>query len=113
MESADAYAARFDAVADQTARIAETRPLADRWGGAMAARFRLDARRPLDPLLEAVAGYLGPDDVALDVGGGAGRISLPLASRCREVVNVEPSPGMVAAFNDAAREAGITNARAV
>jgi SAM-dependent methyltransferase len=89
------------------------RPLADRWGGAIAARFRLDPRRPFDEVLEAVASYLSPEDVLLDVGGGAGRLSLPLAGRCRAVVNVEPPPGMAAAFRDAAREAAITNARAV
>src|SRR5215216_6378476 len=113
MQSADAYAARLDAQVAQAARIAGARPLADRWGGAMASRFRLDPRRPLDPVLEAVAAYLSPGDVLLDVGGGAGRVSLPLAGRCREVINVEPSPGMAAAFRDAAREAGIANARAV
>jgi hypothetical protein len=75
MQSADAYAARFDAVADQAGRIVGARPLADRWGGAMAARFRLDPRRPLDPVLEAVASYLSPGDVLLDVGGGAGRVA--------------------------------------
>jgi SAM-dependent methyltransferase len=36
--------------------------------------------------------------VVVDVGGGAGRYSLPLASRCREVVNVDPSAAMGAAF---------------
>src|ERR687893_424872 len=113
MHSADAYAARLEAEAAQVARIVRARPLADRWGGAMTARFRLDPRRPLDPVLEAVAAVLTPDDVLLDVGGGAGRVSLPLASRCREVVNIEPSPGMAAAFRDAAREAGIANARVV
>src|SRR5215216_1277714 len=101
MQSADAYAARLDAQAAQAARIAGARAPADRWGGATAARFRLDPRRPLDPVLEAVASQLDAGDVLLDVGGGAGRISLPLASRCRAVVNVEPSPGMAAAFREA------------
>jgi SAM-dependent methyltransferase len=49
----------------------------------------------------------------VDVGGGAGRNSLPMASRCREVINVEPSPGMLAEFRASAEEAGITNARAI
>lgn len=82
----------------QAARLVGTVPLADRWGGALAARFRLDRQRLLEPELALIGGYLVPDDVLLDVGGGAGRVSLPLVGRCREVVNVEPSLGMGAAI---------------
>ncbi len=46
----------------------------------------------------------------LDVGGGAGRY-LPIAFRCREYVNVEPSPSMGAQFEASVHEAGIANAR--
>lgn len=49
----------------------------------------------------------------MDVGGGAGRVCLPLALKCREAVNVEPSPGMAAEFESLSQEAGITNARLV
>ncbi len=49
----------------------------------------------------------------VDVGGGAGRVSLPLTLRCREVVCVDPSAGMQAEFEPCAAEAGITNARFV
>lgn len=113
MHSAAAYAARLDAVEAQAARLVGTLPLADPWGGGVTARFRLDPARPPEPELTLVGSYLSADDVLLDVGGGAGRFSLPLAARCHEVVNVDPSPGMVAAFRDAARAAGIGNARAV
>ena len=54
-----------------------------------------------------------PEDVFLDVGGGAGRVALPLALRCREVTTVDASPGMGAEFTAAAAEAGISNARFV
>ncbi len=47
----------------------------------------------------------------IDVGGGAGRMSLPLASRCREVINIDPSPGMGAAFRANAAKGGVENAR--
>jgi SAM-dependent methyltransferase len=113
LENAGVYAARVDAVAAQAARLFGTRPHADRWGGGVTTRFRVDPHRPLEPLLALLSEELTPEDVLLDVGGGAGRISLPLASRCREVVNVEPSPGMAAAFRAVAREAGITNIRTV
>jgi SAM-dependent methyltransferase len=82
---------------------------ANRWDTA-AQRFRDDPRRDLDDNLQAIAGFLQPEDVLLDVGGGAGRYALPLALRCREVINVEPSPGMGAEFEASAKEAGIRNA---
>lgn len=85
---------------------------ADYWG-AVASRFQADPRRELDQLTAEVATYLDLDDVLVDVGGGAGRNSLPLAGRCREVINVDASPGMGAAFLASAKEAGITNARFV
>ena len=51
-----------------------------------------------------------PEDTVVDAGGGAGRVSLPLALRCQELINVDPSPGMKAEFEAAATEAGIDNA---
>jgi hypothetical protein len=44
---------------------------------------------------------------------GAGRVSLPLALRCREVINVEPSPTMAMGFRRNAAGAGITNPRII
>lgn len=112
MTAADAYADRIDAVEAQAARLRDGRPsLPDLWGESALARLRTDPRRSLDAQLAAIAAYLRPDDVVLDVGGGAGRLGLALAGRCREVVTVEPSPGMGEAFVAAAAEAGITNAR--
>jgi hypothetical protein len=100
-------------VAAREAQYDRTRgPQPDTWG-AIASRFRADPKRELDPFLEKLASFLRPDDVLVDVGGGAGRNSLPMASRCREVINVEPSAGMVSEFRASAEEAGITNARAV
>ncbi|MCC6382712.1 MAG: class I SAM-dependent methyltransferase, partial [Dehalococcoidia bacterium] len=84
----------------------------DRWE-RRAAVFRMDPRRALDPNLAALAALVRPEDALLDVGGGAGRVSLPLALRCREVVNLDPSPAMRQQFEEAAREAGVANARVV
>lgn len=113
MTAADAYAARIDAVNAQRARLRSEEPSGDRWSGALARQFRMDPYRELAPNLAIIASYVQPDDVFVDVGGGSGRVCLPLALRCREIINVDPSPGMRAEFEGCVGEAGITNARFV
>ena len=71
----DHYAAMLDAVDEQQLRLFGPRP-ADIWTGQSAAQFRFDPRRELDPNLAALASYVQPGDVVVDVGGGAGRVSL-------------------------------------
>ena len=104
------YADQHDAVWEQWRRLFGP-PAADMWAGPAAAQFRFDPRRELDANLAALASYIKPGDALVDVGGGAGRVSLPLALRCREVVTVEPSPAMAEEYAGSVRAAGITNAR--
>jgi hypothetical protein len=113
--AAERYAARVDAVLAQRTRLRGPPPLGDLFAGISpdGALMKADPRRPLDPNLEIIASYIQPDDVIIDVGGGAGRISLPLALRCREVVNLEPSPTMGVGFAANAEGTGIVNARVV
>ena len=110
--AAEHYAAMLDAADEQQLRLFGPRP-ADIWTGQSAAQFRFDPRRELDPNLAVLASYVKQEDVVVDVGGGAGRVSLPLALRCREVVTVEPSAGMAAEYEGSKQETGITNARRV
>jgi hypothetical protein len=110
--AAETYAARVDAVNAQRARLMKGSPQADRWD-TLAARFTMDPRRPLTPNHALIGSYVQADDVIVDVGGGGGRISLPFANRCREVIDVDPSAGMGAGFEQSAKEAGIGNARFV
>ncbi len=111
--AAEQFAFLLDAVSEQQARLHGINPAADPWTGRLASLFRFDPRRALGPNLEIIEGYLRPDDVVVDVGGGAGRVSLPLALRCQEVVVVDPSPGMGAEFDSCRRQANINNARRI
>ena len=110
MSAATNYTASHDAAAAQQSRIFGPEPQGDPWG-AMAGFFRLDPNREPEPNLRIISSYLRPEDVLVDVGGGAGRMCLPMARRCREVVMVEPSPGMGAEF-DASRSGGRHRQRA-
>jgi hypothetical protein len=113
MTAADTYAAMIDAVNAQQSPLRRRQREGDRWAGRTAERFRADPRRELDQNLAMIASYVEPEDVLVDVGGGAGRLGLPLALRCRELINVDPSDGMRGQFEALVREAGITNARFV
>lgn len=115
MSAADTYAARVDAVIAQRTRLRGPQPAGDLFAGLPPNNplLNVDARRPLEPNLEIIASYVEPDDVIIDVGGGAGRYSLPLALRCREVVNVDPSKAMLAGFASSAAQGAVTNVRAI
>ena len=103
------YAAVYDAAVESSQFVDHQMP-GDHWAD-LAEMFRLDPLRPKDANLSILADYLEPSDVLLDVGGGAGRVSLALADHVQEVVLVEPSEGMREQFVIAQDEAGITNTR--
>ena len=69
----------------------------------------LDPFRADDPVVNALASILGADTEVLDVGGGSGRLAMPLATRAKHVTVVEPSEDSVELLNTRAEEAGITN----
>jgi SAM-dependent methyltransferase len=111
MTAAEHYAARVDAVLAQRARLRGAEPSGDLFGELEPDHplLKADPRRPLDANLQAIADLIEPSDAIIDVGGGAGRMSLPLALRARSVTNVDPSAGMGAAFLANAKAAGIAN----
>ena len=110
MNAVDLYAAVYDAAMEREWLSGVSGP-GDPWG-EMAELFRLDPLRPLEGNLGALSEYVRETDRLVDVGGGAGRVSLALASRVSHVELVEPSDGMRAQFIAARDEAGITNAQA-
>lgn len=85
---------------------------ADFWQ-TLARRFRPPAETAPDPAIAALAALIGPADQAVDVGAGGGRLAIPLAAHCREVVAVEPSPAMRAVLAEEAARRGVTNIRLV
>jgi SAM-dependent methyltransferase len=109
MGAVEDYAGLIDAVDSQLERL-QGPPLEDRWGGTIAKRFRADPKREMEDNFEVMAAFVRPGDVFVDVGGGAGRLSLPMALRCKQVINVEPSLGMGQEFQALAQEFGIENA---
>ena len=87
-------------------------PPRDYWQGR-ANQFRADPHRTGDSLLERLVDFVADTDVVIDVGAGGGRMTLPLALNCRQVVAVEPSGSMVSVLQEQAGESGITNVSVV
>ena len=78
-------------------------------GGFGHASRPLDPYRTDDPVLNGLYAVLGKDADVLDVGGGAGRYALPLATRARRVTVVEPSEDSIELLKERAAEAGLAN----
>jgi 2-polyprenyl-3-methyl-5-hydroxy-6-metoxy-1,4-benzoquinol methylase len=112
MDAAQTYAERIDTVSTQRTRLHGGERQDDSWGGTYSRKISFrPPHRQLGANVETIASYVQPGDTVVDVGGGAGQVSLSLALRCRQVTNVDPSPGMKAEFEGAAVEAVITNAK--
>ena len=109
--AAERWGGMVRARAAQKAEIAT--PLTEARWAAYAPTYRFDPRREPEPSLAAALEFVEPDDVVVEIGGGAGRIGLPLALRARALVNVEPSPAMREQFVACAAEQGIVNARPI
>jgi hypothetical protein len=85
---------------------------ADFWH-SLAHRFRPGADPTAARTVEALAALVAPGDRVIDVGAGGGRLAIPLAGRCRELVAVEPSPSMRAVLGEEISRKGIDNVRVV
>jgi ubiquinone/menaquinone biosynthesis C-methylase UbiE len=81
------------------------------WGGEVAgfyAKFRRGYPAEFIDVLAPALG-LGTGDLVLDLGCGTGQLTLPLASRVRAVVGMDPEPDMLALARRAAADRGAGN----
>ncbi len=111
MNAAEHYNEMVRARQRQQARLAT--PFDESYWERYAHTYRFDPHRAPEPQLAAALRYLRPEDDILEIGGGAGRIGLPMALQARSLTNVEPSPAMREQFAIAVAEHGISNAAAV
>ena len=71
--------------------------------------FTQDPTRTSDSEINTLLKYLQPDDTILDVGGGAGRLALPIALNSKHVEIVDPSAGMLDSLTETAAKFNIQN----
>jgi SAM-dependent methyltransferase len=89
------WASRVRGNREQVDRLREVADPTDFYA-PVTAMFRDDPTRTDDPVLNRLLALAEPADTWLDIGAGAGRYALPLARAVREVVAIDPSPGMLA-----------------
>ncbi|MDE2746000.1 MAG: class I SAM-dependent methyltransferase [Chloroflexota bacterium] len=108
MNAAEHYNGMVNARQQQQSRLAT--PFGESYWQRYAHTYRFDPFRDPEPQLSAALNLVEPDDEIIEIGGGAGRIGLPLASTATSLTNVEPSPAMREQFAIAVSEHGISNA---
>ncbi|MDP6453424.1 MAG: class I SAM-dependent methyltransferase [SAR202 cluster bacterium] len=105
----DKWMAQVEAHHTQSVSVMDvTQRTGDFWAG-FAPSFRDDPRRADDVVLNRLSEFVEGEDTVLDVGGGAGRLAIPLAMRTRSTTVVEPSDSMVNELRLAMRDAGVDN----
>lgn len=94
---------------DQVQRLREWQDEDGDHYAPIAHHFADDPHRTGDALLDELRALSRADATWLDIGAGGGRYALPLALVSREVIAVEPSPGMRAVLREGMTQHGITN----
>ena len=82
-------------------------------GRPVFASEPVDPYRTDDPALNAFYEFVGEGTEVLDVGGGAGRFALPLATRAKRVTVIDPSEESLDLLKTRVVEFGFTNVTSV
>lgn len=93
MQASQLWKKMVEAEHAQSERMMVGLPPQDHWR-PYAQQFKADPRRTGYALVNRLLGEVKAHHTVLDVGAGGGRLALPLATRCRRVVAVEPSSSM-------------------
>ena len=111
MEAADRYNAMVRARQEQQRRL--SKPFDESYWERYAHMYRFDPTRSPERSLRELIRRLEWEDEIVEIGGGAGRMGLPLALRARSLRNIEPSAAMREQFRISVREHDIGNAEAI
>ena len=87
-------------------------PNQDFWEG-MAQNFKDDPFRKGDPVIDMLEQEFAECRTLVDIGGGAGRLALPLSLSREAVTVVDSSKSMLAELQDSCEEAKIENVSSV
>ena len=81
------------------------------FGGEVATYYAKHRRGYPPAAIDAIAEAFGlhTDDVVIDLGCGTGQLTLPLATRVRAVVGMDPEPDMLVLARRAAEERAVIN----
>jgi len=109
---AAAWGRRVQANREQVERMREDDPDPDHYA-PIVRLFRGDPNLADDPTWDALRPTVGRDETWLDIGAGGGRLALPLARHTREVIALDPSPGMVNLLHELVGTHQLTNVRVV
>ena len=111
----EAAAAWGDRVRADRAQVEQYREEPERsdFYGPIAANFKADPRRTNDPVLNALLDLVQPGETWLDIGAGAGRLSLPIALKAKEVIALDASKGMLEILRECMSEYAVPNVRIV
>ncbi len=109
------WAAMYDAERQQAEAVtAPEFAIGPDYWETQSARFAAATRRsPMpDAFVRFLLPRLRPDDTLIDIGAGTGRYAVPLARSVRQVLAVEPSPGMRRHMEDWLADERLTNVQA-
>lgn len=111
MDAAERYNAMVRARQEQQRRL--SKPFDESYWERYAHTYRFDPTRSPERSLRELIRRLEWEDEIVEIGGGAGRMGLPLALRARSLRNIEPSAAMREQFRLSVREHDIGNAETI